>query len=546
MVQGWSQDDLTYGEITDIRLKGSDINNDAVLDYVVWRPTSNQFFFVPSSMSKAQANAYGAITGSTGLPTYAWEPNYTTPGAQPAFAADLAESLAKYGTTHVAFNPFTSVENTSPITPTSRQTVTGSQLGLTKGNDFYWMDMGSVMGSIKANKQDKSFWGTPGQSYEEATEREKRVSEAARIGTASEQRQKALQIEAEGRGVTIAQAAEQRQHILQEELTLRQERFQLGLSPIYSVDSYGKGTWLTPQTVQEKLTRAAEERQQAWSLGPGAESQLKTAKESADYTLTEPFRKYQEDLAIFSSQKSFDLQTSKAAYDMQRTLAGESAKRSEDYQSAEAKYNRDWQISKDVGDFQKALSDYSLNRSSETQFGEASTKFQQSMADYSSKLAGEQYEIQNLQNRQFQEGLQNKAMGYGSLTSGSILATSPLSRYYQGGRQGMIKGFAMGKANLSFRFNMPHRDPVKLSGKSMASKFVMKPLVGKSVRIPNINHTQHGKNMATAFGFTHITPVAIVHPIKQAKINPPHRPKSMAKQMRVVVGTSVGRPKKRR
>ena len=559
MVQGWSQDDLqTFGELTDIRLKGSDINNDAVLDYLLFRPTPGaaQFIYVPSGVSKADVNRYSALSPQTGLPTYPWGSEYGYFGAASGnifFQADLTAQSSK--TQYLNFGLSTDV-------PTTRQTPSGTQVGVTRGNDFYWLDMyASFMrppNEVGGNRTAKIA-----QSYVEETERQKRVNEQIE----AENRQITNQYNLENRLLNTTKAAEARQVEIQKAAEARQQAFQLG-DPMYQNQlRLSKAATDYSTTKQNELTLAAEARQKTFQLGTELFNfQLGLSKASTDYSTTKStspeVKTFQTDLANLSAKASFDLQTSDAALAFQRKLSGESATRSEEYQLAAEKRQQLFQTSEAIRKFQEDLSDYSLGKSSDVQFSEKSKAFQKDLSDYGSGLALDiqtgQWELQKAysneqtaQNQQFQRGLQDQSKGYGSITSGSILATNPLSRYYQGNRQGMIKGFAMGKANMGFRFNMPHRDPAKLSGKAMANKFAMKPLnmgvsKGTAMRIPNFNHTQHGKNMATAFGFTHITPVAIIHPMKQMKINPPHRPKSMAKQMRVVVGASVGRQKRKR
>ena len=472
---GWTPDDALYGLPTDIRLRQTDLNLDQIPDYVAYRPSEGLFFINLSGLSDTNPNKYSLnpnvprltkdlaadlsrgsyINPVTGTSTILyWDdktyPAGTTVGAKSIFAQDLAASgLAKviafgYPTANAIVDPENPNEKIYDR-PTSRYTNTGAQLGVLRGNDYYYMDMYDAFQN--PNPANLRYPGSPesgviakvSQFYHEKTKSEIAAEKAADLA-ASEASQ--LKIQANSQ-------------------TFQDFQRQLGE---------------TFASTQRRLSEA-----------------------------------FQTGLSADSATRSESFQTA------QRAL---SEKFSTDQMAASQKYQSD----------QRALSEEFASDPNGTvrgqTFQEAQSALQKQYAEAqqtrSENFATEQMGLsQNFQTGLQQSGQDWQLANYGPKTP---MTTTPTYNRYPSGRVGMKMGFAMPKGKNIFSMAPLNMKPSK--GKMAIPKMSMNMSMG----VPRMMHPHKGKQMATAFGFTHITPIAIVKMPKMP--NPPHRPKSIAKMYR--------------
>jgi len=465
---GWTTDDVLFGNPTDIRIRQTDLNLDQIPDYITYRPEDRLFIVALAGKS---GNVNGLNFGDTPLPNVTpglskdvysalsrgyWNPD--NPGASTIYWEDkaLPASGAYGGQSYKGAKSI--LENDLAISaaqpkyiefgnagdrPTSRYTNTGAQLGVLRGNDYYYIDMyDAFQNTSNATPRPNGYAGVVGkvaQFYHEKTKAEIDAEKAADLA-ASEASQ--LKIQANSQ-------------------TFQDFQRQLGE---------------TFASTQRRLSEA-----------------------------------FQTGLSADSATRSESFQMA------QRAL---SEKFSTDQMAASQKYQSD----------QRALSEEFASNPNGTvrgqTFQEAQSALQKQYADAqqtrSENFATEQMGLsQNFQTGLQQSGQDWQLANYGPKTP---MTTTPTYNRYPSGRVGMKMGFAMPKGKNIFSMAPLNMKPSK--GKMAIPKMSMNMSMG----VPRMMHSHKGKQMATAFGFTHITPIAIVKMPKMP--NPPHRPKSIAKMYR--------------
>jgi len=450
----WSADDFIFGDPGQVRIKGMDLNNDRTTDFILWDSAHATFTVASPNITKGEQRSLelGIDAGQAG--TYNPYPNPARQLQYEEAAAILEHARNEAPVRKTYFNPleYIAISDLGTYVPTARYTPTGAQLGLFKGNDYYYMNMAeSFPGLFSGIVSDNISTGKTAQSYHEKTKAEIDAEKQADI-----EKQNTASLETSKAATRYA----------------NEQQLALMANPTYQ--NYQKEAQLSLLGDTEYLR-----------LQTNATSAQIKAQNDAQLAFmgTSEYKTLQGDLAAISAKKSnlsqIELLNDPEYKSAQNKLADYSV-------SASTQAQKDLMNNADYIASQKAMIDYGQSKSN---------AFQLSLTE---------------RNEAFQQG------------RGGSMTTTPTYNRYPSGRVGMKMGFAIPKGKNIFAMPALNMKPIKGKAPKMSMKM--------SMEIPNFNHTTKGRNMAAAFGFTHITPIAIV---KMPKLpNPPHRPKSVAKMYR--------------